>query len=36
MSELAWMIVAAVVKSGVAGTVSDRIGELVDHIGGSG
>jgi pilus assembly protein Flp/PilA len=30
------VIIAAVVKSGVAGSISDRIGELVDQIGGSG
>ena len=30
------VIIAAVVKSGVAGTIGDRIGELVDQIGGSG
>jgi hypothetical protein len=30
------VIIAAIVKSGVAGTISDRIGQLVDQIGGSG
>ena len=29
------VIVAAVVKSGIAGTIGHRIGELVDQIGGS-
>ena len=29
------VIIAAVVKSGIAGSIGDRIGELVDHIGGS-
>ena len=29
------VIIAAIVKSGVAATISDRIGELVDQIGGN-
>jgi hypothetical protein len=30
------VIIAAVVKSGVAASIGDRIGQIVDAIGGSG